>query len=950
MKQLFLVNLILLASFFSTTVKSNNRISNLIDLAEIDNLNHDYSNKLKKKNKSKPFKSIEIGQTITKVRSANGFEGKLIIGSTFDGGIVGVAFDGIVKWENKLSGFMNHDIWCEDITGDGVDEIFAANANGTLYCLDANGKLLWDFKVNDAPMYSVCVVNKNNTPYVVCGGFDNNIYYLNSDGSLKQTLESSSYSKNRVFGGFSAPQNKHIANFVRKVTKADGTEQLLVIGTNNSMQAKGYIYLFNVLDDLAVPPVEIRAQKPTGDVRVCDIDGDGNDEVLLGSSTHINNSMLVRVNPFNPKEKHAQMRLVPYREKLGNPGYRVIQSEVIEDDGENKYFILSGTNIIVSPLSMNLKEAEFLKSGYAFNDMWKDQESGKIILASDQSGGSAIHILDVNNPGWKKAYENMKPIGNIKSIIENTAKLEKQIASFKKPAHESVSRPVYLLHDNFTGVNNSKYNTPVFIPQTFMPEVQDGETWNRDTISNEKYRTKRDRRKKYILDQDEVLDKILPQFGETGFSYWGGHGNDPYFYSKETTKKIIDAANGRHTVLIYPEINDNNNEDTKYVLDDLFYNLAEYGKDKNLKLFIRSKNIFWQGSTYLYPWSRLLSGEYANVFVPSMEETSDKTMELSVSGRMGVWLSGAVDEWGSRAVPDNTSFDRLRQNSDQSLDNHFLRQLIYAAANGATYFDNYTKPDMFAKLLASGALYVPKKSELLSLSPVHLSMLTPDEHYLDEGSEIKWLTKFDQEFEDNNPFVFSRMNGTWPGAPINEWDFSHYAAGVKDRRLHFLPPYENGMVLITPPQDGKLADYNAPRGKMIDKLHPLYKDIMKEHYTDGRYYYSADGTEKYLADEYYKTIEADIEEGAKKLPLTVTGGVAWVVAQTSPIHLRLTLIDSGYINPNDKKATVQFNTVNPVKVTDVVDGETFNVIGSSVEIAVSCGMFRFVDIELDKPF
>ena len=31
-----------------------------------------------------------------------------------------------------------------------------------------------------------------------------------------------------------------------------------------------------------------------------------------------------------------------------------------------------------------------------------------------------------------------------------------------------------------------------------------------------------------------------------------------------------------------------------------------------------------------------MSGEYADVFVPSMEETTDKTMELSLAGRMGM--------------------------------------------------------------------------------------------------------------------------------------------------------------------------------------------------------------------------------------------------------------------------------------------------------------------------
>lgn len=70
---------------------------------------------------------------------------------------------------------MNHDIWCADIDGDGKQEIFVANANGSLTCLDISGEKKWVFTPHDSvhrtPMYSVCVVKRDNKPYVVCGDF-----------------------------------------------------------------------------------------------------------------------------------------------------------------------------------------------------------------------------------------------------------------------------------------------------------------------------------------------------------------------------------------------------------------------------------------------------------------------------------------------------------------------------------------------------------------------------------------------------------------------------------------------------------------------------------------------------------------------------------------------------------------------------------------------------------
>ena len=76
-----------------------------------------------------------------------------------------------------------------------------------------------------------------------------------------------------------------------------------------------------------------------------------------------------------------------------------------------------------------------------------------------------------------------------------------------------------------------------------------------------------------------------------------------------------------------------------------------------------------------------------------------------------------------------------------------------------------------------------------------------------------------------------------------------------------------------------------------------------------------------------------------------------MAAQTAPDHLRLTLIDRGYINPNERTAKVCFHTVEPKKMADLLDGEVFSVSDpSAVNVDVPCGMFRFIDIELKQPF
>ena len=88
------------------------------------------------------IQSIETGYTILKVKTALEKGKSYIIGSSYEGTIVAYTFEGEFLWKNELSGFMNHDVWCADITNDGIDEILVANADGTVFCLNNKGVLL----------------------------------------------------------------------------------------------------------------------------------------------------------------------------------------------------------------------------------------------------------------------------------------------------------------------------------------------------------------------------------------------------------------------------------------------------------------------------------------------------------------------------------------------------------------------------------------------------------------------------------------------------------------------------------------------------------------------------------------------------------------------------------------------------------------------------------------
>jgi hypothetical protein len=909
--------------------------------------------------------SIDTKYTITKVRTAVDKKGTYVACTSYEGTILAVGYDGEIRWENKLSGFMNHDLWTGDINNDGVDEILAANADGSIYCLNNKGELLWKFKQNEAPMYAVCVINKEGKAYVACGGYDNSYYYVSPKGELVSEIPSKTYSVEKPFSKASKelpPSGLHLTNFLRPAKLANGKEILVVHGVQNSMNGNGAIYFFNPLEKLPYKTIEVKKRGPYGDMSVGDVDGDGNSEVFLGRvGAQAKGMHFTKINITNPKQQSTvDFKNVKDKASLNRGMYRVIQTDVFNNEGKPAYVTLFGSNILIHNIGDKDADAEVVPTRFSFNDMHKDPHANKLILASAQSGGSAIHIIDFDNKSWKKEFENLNPPGKIQDILANTKIIKDNLKKFEKPSYQNESATVYFMSENRKKSGaaeaiekiEAKYNNPIFLNGGNF----DKENWDRSAMPSKVYKNKRDGRMNYNLTQEEVLEILAKKHKQSngkGISYWGGHGNDPYMYQVATTKKGFDLANGNKTVIIYPEVEDHSDE-FKFVMNDLILPLADYAKTRNANLYLRNKHLFWQSSVYMEKWQPLVSGKYANVFVPAMEETTDKSMELSFTSRLGLWASGAVDSWGARCARDNASFDRLRQHSNQTLPNHFLRTMVYTISSGAQFIDNFPVDQeymsMLWDLIAQGAIYVPKRSEILSFSPVHLSIANPDDDYLNEASNVKWLTFFDKE-KEQEPFAFSRLNGTWPGAPLTEWDFSRYAAGANERRLNFIPKYNNGMVLITPPQKGVFADKDAVRKPLAENLHPFYKSILKEYYSDGKNYMSSDGKVIYAPDKYYKIIEEDIKSSASKLPITVSGNVGWVVAQTSPKHLRLTLVENGYINPNEATATVTFNNINPLKIQDILNDEEFKLNDANkIQIEIPLGGFRFIDIELKETF
>ncbi|NJB83672.1 outer membrane protein assembly factor BamB family protein [Wenyingzhuangia aestuarii] len=896
-------------------------------------------------NANSGIKSIETDYTIMKVRVMQYKNTTKIIGTSYEGTVVCYDYSGKLQWKNELSGFMNNDIYCADIDNDGKDEILAPNADGTLYCLDDNGKLLWKFKQNSAPILSATMVTKGKTNYVVCGGFDKNIHYLSTKGKLLKSIPSVSY-------GIEKKHKNHAINYLRKIQQ-NGKDVLVVLSAFNTNYDKGVLYYFKPFED---QPYQFTKMKGKGGGGSCpgtfsvnDIIP-GNTEILLGGNG-LNTLQVSVASVEKCAAGQLQFKFKNARKDIGKVGYRLASAEAIPYKKSFKYYVLYGNRMhLVSP-EKNGDPTEIIESNYAFNDMCKDGDSEKLILASAQSGGSCIHVIDYSSNAWKKDFQQLQPAGKMAKILTNTSDFRKKLKKFKIPKWEEHKVAVKVLvsglsdeeASNLRG-ENAKNFININSVKKLYPHV---ENWDRSGMDNKVARETKDHRKKYDLTSDQVVQKFKTELSksEHGVQYWQGHGRDIFFYSLPTMKKVIEEAGDKIVIPILAEMGATD-KDAIWSAKNFMYPLAELLKGTNSFISVRNKFNFWQCEVYTPAYKGLVSGKYADAFVSSMEESNSKVMDMSFSGRIGLWAAGSMNQWGTRFTRDNVCYDRLRQLSYQKVPNHALRMFVHRIASGASVVHNTSVNVEYQRVLwemiAKGILYVPTKKEIVSFSPVHLSMLDPNPLFL-AGSGVKDVTIYDAKFEKENPMIVGKTKGVYSAAPVNEWDFSKYTSNTKERRLEYLPNYSRGLVLTTPPNDK-----NSKRGTLESNLNPIYKNNTTEFFMDGKNYYSdVNKSKTYAADTYYKTIKKAIDEGAKKLPLTVEGRVAWVTAHTAPKHLRLTIVDGGYVNPNDRVATVKFHTAKVKKITNLLTNEEVKFSSAVATINVPCGLFVFLDIELE---
>ena len=72
--------------------------------------------------------------------------------------------------------------------------------------------------------------------------------------------------------------------------------------------------------------------------------------------------------------------------------------------------------------------------------------------------------------------------------------------------------------------------------------------------------------------------------------------------------------------------------------------------------------------------------------------------------------------------------------------------------------------------------------------------------------------------------------------------------------------------------------------------------------------------------------------------------VAWTATRIDPSHVRVVLIDSGYLDPADRVAEVSVNA-DVVSATDILSEEDIEARDNTLTVPVPMGILRVIDIE-----
>ena len=849
----------------------------------------------------------------------------VLMAAALDGTTLCYTHDGDLLWKNDSNRSLPLDLAVADLNADDRDETLVASADGTLYAFDHTGEPKWQFR-REPPLIQVCpVTNKHQGTVILTGGIEKKLYALSADGEVLHTLEL-----------------PYPIRHIRSGNLLDDGNNYAAVVTAKNDRSRYFLQLYDAnLKPVWQKPVGLATTNPTEGTKYfvpwaayrvavfsmlpIDINNDGTDEILL--TDHFEKKGI-----FYAYDGRGEKVLTSSSKGIRGRAYRMnlLTRITMPDSNEDQVVGLFGNQLIVYDLAGKIEQ--ILDASYALSCAAFDEKTGTLFLGSSISGGDGIYALNLNQPGWQEAFQTLKPVGRLAQVEKNLATLAEQVERYQLPPYQRPPKPTTVVTGKSADeirelyLDEHDYENVSFVQFNLLTEDYD-----RD-ILEAPWDTKRETRHKYDKTAEEIVAFALEreERGEP-FALWAGHGNDPFYMRLTTVEATLEAAPTTCRALVFPEM-ERTDDAMQYAVRTHIVPIAELcRKHGNAKIVLRNKNIFFNASCYLDFWRKiLLDGQYNDIFIPSMEETNGRTQAISLSGRMGLWLTGHFDRISGRAVTDNANFSRFWEWGAQQNLSHLMRSMVLRTSLGAdTILVNIYQGDPRSlaplyRMLEKGVIAIPERNELLSVADLCLGMKPPSEAFLKHGKNGHLISSYEPR---STQMVFDRMDCYWGGAPTDPSDFSNYAMGSRSRMLNFLPTNPFGLIASIPATTDLAAS-------------PFFRNMLV---TDGEVFYNAQN-QPVSATDYKPTALAALKKSAARLPIRVEGQVAWTVVRLSPKHVRVTLIDPGYISPANRKAKIILQHLNPIASRDALTNARLPMVENTLSLTVPAGTLRVVDI------
>lgn len=877
------------------------------------------------------------GETIYHLRGAQtrAATGRSIIAAAYSGKVLCFDFSGRQQWAQAANLCFPFSLDAGDLDGDGFDECVVASADGSLYIIEPDGRLRAKVFTGKPPLYSVKIVTWNNgRAGIICGGPERILYHVSPQGQVVSSVAMPG-AISAIDLGRLAPSEP--ASVVVKLSLDFNRVQLSRhrlpgLEPQEAPRALNERFLYNLI--------------------TLDTDGDGRDEIAMGGAK---GGVLYDA---------SGQRILNLQERGTGRGQHVYAMVMLDKRpaktgrGHELVGVYASTLRLYGADGKIRQEVPLPDSPAG---LCYDAASHTLLLGSGISGDDCIYRVDLDQPGWADALKQVGFQGKLRQIAANLETLADQIATFQPPAYQPRATPdalcVFAVEPFSAGTVAELTPAHSLAPLTRLHQREFpyphlsfagnqwlSEDWDRSQLPHGWAGT-RDPRMKYQLTQQEIVAHAgrLEREG-LPFVWTIGHGNDPFFLSLATIEAILRAAPTACRGFIFPEVARDDTPAYRYAVAAHVKPVADlclkYGQRK---VFLRSKFLFWSADCTTDMWNWMVADrKYRDVIVPAMEETYERLGDLSLSGRVGLWLGGWVADWAGRAVQDNVCYDREHQWAATMVGSHFLRALCYQAGLGARYhliqlsearsgeggpqFRDHglmvVKP--FLHMLGKGILPRPTSpAAMLALSPVALAMRPPSPTFMAASHNSHQIAKY----RADPPWVFSRLEGFWGQAPTPHYDFGYYGIGRRRQALNFLPTFPHGFVAIVP-DPARIADLPG---------------ISSLRITDGESWFD-DAGQCHAAIDYAPQVEETLRAASAQLFVHVRGQVAWTATRLDPDHVRLVLIDAGYLDPADRTAEVVVRA-EVVSATDILSRQTLAVRQNALTVTVPMGILRVIDFE-----